>query len=249
MQSYTREARPPGALQRTLQDAVAMLVQDSAEYGFVGFTGASVAAFAVVVLRLMHNAVSDALVAPLVLAAGALTLSTATMAFCRATENLQPDATEALGRLAARPMAFARAWLPMAGALFVAGLALGLGGQWLGSWRFPLVMAVVALSALYVFSHSFYAVSVVTQRATVREAELVATVLLGRTATLAALAWLPVLAPTLVAALIAQITGFGVVSTAVVAFVGVMSMPAAAAVMSLLFFDAVKGALRAEART
>jgi hypothetical protein len=72
---------------------------------------------------------------------------------------------------------------------------------------------------------------------------MVATVLLGRTATLAAAAWLPVLAPTLIVALIAQIAGFGVVSTAIVAFVAVMSMPAAAAVMSLLFFDAVKDAM------
>jgi hypothetical protein len=243
MQSYTREARPPGTLQRVLQNALSMLVQDASEYGFVGFIGAAVAAFAVVVLRLMHNVVGDALVAPMVLLLAALTLSTATMAFCRATENLQPDASEAMARLVSRPMAFARAWLPMVIALFIAGLALQIAGDRLAAWRFALVMALVALGALYVFSHSYYAVSLVTQRATVHEAEMVATVLLGRTATLAAVAWLPVLAPTLFVTLIAQITGFGVVSTAIVAFVAVMSMPAAAAVMSLLFFDAVKDAM------
>jgi hypothetical protein len=148
-----------------------------------------------------------------------------------------------MARLVSRPMAFARAWLPMVIALFSAGLALQLAGDRLASWKFALVMALLALGALYVFSHSYYAASLVTQRATVREAEMVATVLLGRTASLAAAAWLPVLAPTLVTALIAQVAGFGVVSTAILAFVGVMSMPFAAAVMSLLFFDAVKDAL------
>jgi hypothetical protein len=247
MRSYTREARPPGTLTRVLQDALAMLVQDASEYAFVGFVGAAVAAFAVLVLRLIGNVVSDALVVPLVIVMAALTMSTATLAFCRTTENLHPDAAEAMASLASRPLAFLRAWWALAGALLVAGLALQFFDGGLAPWRFPVIVALAVLSTLYVFSRSFYAVALVTQRMSAREAEQVATVLLGRTATLALLAWLPVLAPSLFMLLIAQIAGFGPASTALATFVVVMSMPAAAAVMSLLFFEAVAQAMGAPA--
>lgn len=246
MRSYAREARTPGTLTRVLQDALAMLAQDASEYAFIGFIGAAVTAFTVLLLRLIDNSVSDALVAPAVIVMASLTMSTATLAFCRATENLHPDAADAMASLASRPLAFLRAWWPLAAALFAAGLALQLFGEQLASWRFAIVMGLAALSTLYVFSRSFYAVSLVTQRVTARQAEAVATALLGRTTELAVMAWLPVLAPSLFMLLIAQIAGFGPASTATATFVAVISMPAAAAVMSLLFFDAVAQAMGTE---
>lgn len=243
MRSYTHEGRPPGMLTRVLQDALAMLVQDASEYTFIGFVGAAVAACSVVVLRLMRNDVGDALVAPTVVVMAALTMSAATLAFCRATENLQPDAADALASVASRLLAFLRAWWPPAAALFAAGLGLQLFHDQLTTWRFAIVIGLAALSTLYAFSRSFYAVSLVTQDVSAREAEVVATALLGRTAALAAMAWLPVLAPSLLMLLIAQIAGFGAASTAVATFALVISMPAAAAVMSLLFFGAVAQAM------
>lgn len=244
MRSYSEgEAREPGFVQRVLQEALAMLVQDASEYAFIGFIGASVTAFVVVVLRLMYNAVADALVLPAVVVMAALTMSAATLAFCRATENLQPDTADALASIASRPLAFLRAWLPLAAGLFAAGLALQLFHGQLAPWRFAIVMALVAVSTLYAFSRSFYAVALVTQRMSAAEAEAVATALLGRHATAAVLGWLPVLSPALFMVLIAQISGFGPASTAIASFVAVMSMPAGAAVMSLLFFEAVRAAI------
>jgi hypothetical protein len=238
-------ARAPGVLGRVLPDALAMLMQDASEYAFIGFVGAAVTAFAVVVLRLLHAAVADALVAPAVLVMAALTMSAATLAFCRAADNLQPDTVEALASIASRPSAFLRAWLPLAAGLFAAGLALRLFHGELAPWRFAIVMALATVSALYAFSRSFYAVALVTQGVRAPEAEAVATALLGRQASAAVLAWLLVLAPTLLMLLIAQISGFGPVSTAIASFVAVMSMPVAAAVMSLLFFEAARAAIAA----
>jgi hypothetical protein len=237
MRTYGGDAR--GASVRVFDDAVAALLQDASEYGITGFVGGFAACFATVVLRLVHNPAADALIAPVVIAIAALTLATASEAFARGSENLQPDAGASFLTIWPRAGAHLVPWLRLGMALFVATFVLRLFGGALGFWaNAGLAMALLLGSYAYAWRGSFYAAALVAGVRTPREAAVVSAALVRLSGAAVAVAWLIVSLPVLAVGLIGLAAGFGPASAGIVALVAVGSAPFLAAVMSLLFVEA-----------
>ena len=251
MRTYAGEALPPRSLAVISADAISMLRQDAAEYAFTGFLGGAAACFAALILRWNDAAATNAMIAPVTILIAALTMSTSTSAMCRATENLQPDAGSAFASVLWRGAAFLRPWLVLGIVLFAAAYALQAFDADLPPWaRSAAVAALVAGSMLWALRSSFHAVALVTQRgASGKDAEALGAALAWRSPAPLAAAWAVVLAPAAVVAIVALSAGFGRASTAVCALVFVASMPAAAAMMLLLFIEAATRARAAVPRT
>jgi hypothetical protein len=239
MRTYGGDARGTRASVRVFDDAVAALVQDASEYGLTGFVGGFAACFATVVLRLMHSPAADALIAPVVVAIAALTLATASEAFARGAENLQPDAGGAFLAIWPRAGAHLLPWLRFGMALFVAVFVLRLFGGALGFWAAAgLALALVLGSWLYAWPRSFYTSALVAGVRTPREAAVVSGALVRLAGAPVLVAWMFAAAPTLAVALIGLAAGFGPASAGIVALVAVGTTPFLAAVMSILFAEA-----------
>jgi hypothetical protein len=250
MRTYGGDARGTRAGVRVFDDAVAALVQDASEYGITGFVGGFAACFATVVLRLMHSPAADALIAPVVIAIAALTLATASEAFARGSENLQPDAGDALLAIWPRAGAHLVPWLRLGMALFAAVFLLRLFGGALGFWASAgLAAALVLGSWLYAWRRSFYTGALVAGVRTPREAAVVSGALVRLAGAPVPVAWLVAALPTLSAGLIGLAAGFGPASAGIVSFVAVGTMPLLAAVMSLLFAEASAQAQQRAAAT
>jgi hypothetical protein len=239
MPTYGGDARGTRASVRVFDDAVAALVQDASEYRITGFAGGFAACFATVALRLMHNPAADALIAPVVVAIAALTLATASEAFARGAENLQPDAGAAFLTIWPHAGAHLLPWLRLGMALFVPVFILRLSGGALGFWADAGLAAALLLgSSLYGYRRSFYASALVAGVRTPREATVVSGALVRFAGAPVQAAWLAVALPTLAVGLIGLAAGFGPASAGIVALVAVASTPVLAAVMSLLFAEA-----------
>ncbi len=251
MRTYAGEAMPPRSLAVIGADAIAMLRQDAAEYAFTGFLGGVAACFAALILRWTDAAATNAMIAPVTIIIAALTMSTATSAMCRATENLQPDAGSAFVSVLWGAAAFLRPWLALAIALFAAAYALQAFDADLPPWgRSAAVAVLVAGSMLWALRSSYHAVALVTQGGlSAKDADALGAALAWRSLAPLAAAWTVVLTPAAVAAIVALGAGFGPASTAICALVFVASMPVAAAMMLLLFIEAATRARAAVPRT
>ncbi len=241
MRTYGGDARSTRTLASIFEDAVALLVQDASEYAFAGFLGGAAACFAAIIFRLIDSDASNSLIAPVAIIIAALTLSTSTAAMCRAAENLQPDAGRAFLSVLARAGAFLRPWLGIAIALFAATYAFEAFAGGMAAWARTASVAGLLVGATAVaLPSSFQAVALVTQPGPSREAEATGSALAWRSGGPLAAAWTVVMAPAMLAALGGLATGFGAAAAGVWALVFVASMPVAAAMMTLLFAQAVE---------
>lgn len=238
MRRSVAEARSTLTLSRILEEALAALVQDASEYGIISLTGGVVACTLTVVLRLMHNPVADALIAPAVIIVAALTLATAAEAFARMSENLQPDAAEAFKTIFVRVAAHLQPWLRLAAMLFVAVMVLRIAGGRIGLWpNIAAGAALFSLSVAYAFWRSLYGIALVAGVRSPRDAVAVSVALVRAARTLVVEAWLCAALPTIAVGTIGVAAGFGAASAGVAALVAVASMPVAAAMLSLIFAE------------
>ncbi len=245
MRTYAAETPAARPFAETLEAAAAALVQDASEYGITALAGGTAACFAVVALRLMHNPVADALIAPAVVLALVLTFATSAEAFARVSENLQPDAAAAFRTIVSRAGSFAQPWMLLSAGLFFLVLALLLSAGPLGPWpNAGLAAAVFLIAILYAYPRSYCPVALVAGVRTAREAALVSVALVDATGRSVLLAWTIAGAPAAMVSLIGLASGFGAASAGLAALVAVASMPLAAAMLSLLFADASARARR-----
>jgi len=235
------ETRPGRSLGAVVEDAITRLIQDASEYAFIGFVGATAALFVAAILRLTRNPIADATIAPAVFGIALLTMAAATIAFARAAQNLHPDAGGAMTLTATRAAALLQPWLFLSAAMFAGALGLGLATRWLGSWSaVGFVLLLVVWPALYSLPRSYYVAVLLTQQMSDAQAQAVAGELFRRAPGRVLSAWGLVLAPACAVALIGMAAGFGAASAGVTAFVFVALMPVAAAMLTLLFFEAAE---------
>jgi hypothetical protein len=247
MRTYGSDVRHQRTLAQIIEDSAAIIWQDAGEYGFIALLGAFPACIAVVLLAALGGPLFAALVVPAILYSMALTLAAGGAAFQRVTANLAPDATEAWGASLKRAGAVTRPWTAPALLGFVVVFGLQAASSLFDTPWTAVTLACVAALAAYTLPRTFYVPALLlTEGGTPRECEAGSAqlVAVGPRKTLAA--WAAVLAPAVLATLAAASSGFALAWSAIAVFVFIGSMPAAAVMCSLLFYDALANAERVQ---
>ncbi len=240
MRTYGHDVRHLRTFSAVLEDSVAIFAQDASEYAFVGLIGGAAAAILTLILGLIGNPVTAAMIPPVIVVLAVLTHATIAQAFRAVTENLEPESVRAFAGVSARAGLLLRPFVKLAAVLAGAAAASSVAAIWAPS---VIVMAfnavVLAGAAIYVLPRSFVIVALIMQGGSSSDAVAGSAALIARSPTKVLFGAIVCGAPSAVAAIIALSAGFGLVSTAMLALVIVASMPFAAIVMSLLFFDAI----------
>lgn len=235
MRTNTAAARPTRTLTAIFEDAVTVLRQDLAEYGYIALRGGFAAAIAATILRYIDAAVADTLivVAIAVLATG--TLATSAAALERTQDGLQPDSGRSFAEALLRAPWLLLRVAPPALILGAAVYAMSAYHDELGSWPSLGLNIVLILAAVHLATPlAMYVAALFSRDATPASAGARTTAILGVSKAFVVAAQFIALGPAIVAALIALLAGFGVMTTALFAFVTVASMPLVAAMMSLI---------------
>ncbi|MBF6600707.1 MAG: hypothetical protein IVW36_09365 [Dehalococcoidia bacterium] len=240
MRTYASDVRRRRTLARIIEDSIGIFRQDASEYAFAGLIGAFAACIATLVLVAVGGPVATALL-PLVLVPVAVaTLATVTEALRRVTDHLEPSAAESFTVVLRGLPAIVWPWLPLAGGLALALFAdAEFGGDAPSVVRGVAELSLVVVT-LWVASVRVLSVpSLVMRRATPEQAVAEARRIFAASRATCAGVWAACLAPALLLFLVAALNGFGAVSSAIAALAFVGSLPFAAVMNSLLFFDAV----------
>ena len=233
MRTYGHDVRHLRTLSAVIEDSIAIFAQDVSEYAFVGHMGGATACIAALILGLIGNPVSSALIPPVVIILAVLTHATIAQAFRAVTENLEPESARAFAGVTARAGLLLRPFVTLAAALAVAAGGIAVADSYVPS------IIVLAGAAIYLLPRSFVIIALVMQGGGANDALQGSSALIARAPTKVLLAAILCAAPSILFSLIGLATGFGFLATALLAFVVVGSMPFAAIVMSLLFFDAI----------
>ena len=233
--SYEGEARETRTLTDLFTDAVVLIRQDAAEYGFTAVLGAIGGAVAVVMLGTAGGPIGRALMAPAAFLAALLTYATACAAIRRVEENLSPDTLSAFAAVCQRAAAVVTPALGPLGIVFAGLLAAGFIDRYVGQTVGTLAgLCVVGGAAIPVFRRALYVPALFTHSSNARDAADRAA--RAQDTASAALFVLhgAALVPALLFGLIALGTGFTVMSSALASFVFVMTMPLSAAISTLI---------------
>jgi hypothetical protein len=231
---------PPDARSRTLStvfaEALALLYQDIAEYGFAATIGAIGAALAAVLLATTGGFIGQALVAPAVFGIAAVTYANTCAAIRRAMDNQEPESLLAFVAVLARLPAIAA---PLTLPLVVSGVSV-LGGTIAARWAPDSVvtLAVIvafALCGLSAFQRALYVPALFTRNVSFMEARKLGGAAMRKAGALVGACFCIAMAPAGLIAMAALSAQFHPVATAGAAFAFVISMPLAAALASLIY--------------
>lgn len=226
-------------LPEIIEEAIAILRQDASEYAFIGLVGAFAAGMTVLIPALIGGPIALALIAPLLVIVAAGTLATSAAALGVGANQLQPDASRAFAAAGLRSLAILRPWLPLAVALGAASFAAATFASRLGPVPpHAIILALALVSGAYALPRCLCATALFEHDLSAREALSASAGLVRRATRTFATAWCLVLAPAMIAAALAALTGVDAATGAVVAVLFVGAMPAGAAMMSQLFIDA-----------
>ncbi len=236
MRTYQDETRRSRTVASIIADALALLHQDIAEYGFAGLIGAIGAAFLSLILWTAGGLVGQALIAPAVFIIALVTYANTCAAIRRVQDNLEPDAIRAFfAVLAWLPALVKPLTLPIAlsGASVLAGV---IAARWAPVSMVTLAVIIAfALAGLSSFQRSLYVPALFARNATVPDARSRGASAMRAAGALVCACFAVALAPAALMALVALSTGFGALSTAAAAFVLVACTPLAAAIASLIY--------------
>jgi hypothetical protein len=223
-------------LSTVFAEALGLLYQDIAEYGFAAMIGAIGAALAAVLLATMGGFIGQALVAPAVFGIAALTYANTCAAIRRAMENLEPESLLAFFAVLARlPVLAAPLTLPLA-LSGVSVLAGTVAARWAPDSVATLAVIIVfALCGLLSFQRALYVPALFARNVSFMEARKLGGSAMRKAGALVGACFCIAMAPAGLIAIAALSTQFHPVATAVAAFVFVLSMPVAAALASLIY--------------
>lgn len=236
MRTYPEQAQHSRSLADVLTDALALLHQDIAEYGFAALIGAISAAFAALILMVTGGYVGQALVAPAAFVVALVTYANTCAAIRRVQANLEPDAIRAFGDVVLRlPALLSPLMLPLA----LSGLSVlagAIAARWAPSSVVTLaVIFVFALCGISSFQRSLYVPALFVRGTTFSEARARSAASMRSANALVGACFAIAFAPAGLMALVALSAGFGPLSVAMAAFALVLSMPLAAAIASLIY--------------
>lgn len=238
MRTFGGDARRSRSLARLFDEALSLLRQDIADYGFAGLLGAIAAAATALVLSLNDGLVERSLVLPAVFLVSLLTYAHAAAAVRRVRENLEPGSVAALIAIMVRaPWIIGPALPPMIisfGAVLAAQLAQDAVGAEVATTA---AMAVVASTTLLAFPLALRVPALLVVKATPGKAAAHAAAATGAKGGAVAISFSIALAPAGLLALYALTSEFHVIAMALAAFAWTATMPLLAA-MATLIWDA-----------
>lgn len=237
-QSGGIELRP---LTDLFEEAIDTLRQELSEYSFIALVGAVLAGLIVLVFGVIDTAISLSLIGPLVVVCAVLTLATCAAAFNCVSNNMQPDAGSAAIAVLRRLPALLLPWLPLIIGLWAASYALAAFAADIDRAHIPdwaQVLGLIAVSAWYVYPRSLAVVATFEDELTSQQAQQLSGFIVRNLGSRITFMWLIVAAPGALMLGLALVVGLDTVTGALVTCFFVGAMPMAAALMSLLFYDA-----------
>ncbi len=228
-----------------ITDAMVILREDASEYGFIGLAGGASAGITVLLLGLVGGPIALALIPPALIVVAVAALATSSAAVGAGVSSLQPDASRAFADAARRGVAVLRPWLPLAVALAVASYAAAALSRHMGPIPADaVVLPLVAISALYALPRGLCCTALFEYDLSMSDALAASSAIVRMMTRAVVTAWCIVLAPAMLALALGAMSGIDIVTGAVAAVFFVGAMPAAAALMSLLFREAAESARR-----
>jgi hypothetical protein len=240
MPTYGSDVRQQRALARIIEDSVSIFQQDASEYAFAGLVGAATGCLLTLILVSIGGSVGAVLLPVLLIATAVLTLATVTEALRRVTDNLEPSAAESFTAVLRGAPAILVPWVTLTAVLAAALLADVHFGHYLpGLARGAAELLVVVFAAYTALTRILAVPALVMRRSSAADALHEGRELYATNARKVTYAWGVCLAPVLLLFLIAALSGFGPVSSAIAALAFVGVLPFAAVVNALLFFDGI----------
>jgi hypothetical protein len=240
-----RDTRQAGVELRPLSDifeeAVQTLRQESSEYSFIALVGAVLGSLAVLFCGVIDTAVSLSLIGPFVALSAVLTMATSAACFGAVNNNMQPEAGSAALAMLRRLPAILLPWLPLIIGLWAASYAMAAFAGEIDRARIPdwaQILLLIAGSLWYAFSRSLTPVAVFEDDMSSAQAQGLSAFIVHETAGRVRASWAVVAAPAALMLGLSLVVGLDIVTGALVACFWIGAMPLAAALMSLLFYDA-----------
>lgn len=232
------ELRP---LADIFEEAVGTLQQELSEYSFIALIGAVLGCMAVLVCGVIGTPVALAFIGPVIVLAMVLTLATCAAAFGCVNSHMQPDAGGAALAMLRRLPVLLIPWLPLIIGIGVASYALAAFADQVDRARIPdwtQVLALAALALLYAYPRSLTTVALFDEQYTPSQAQQLSAFIVRSSGRRVWAMWAIALAPATLMAGLSLITSLDSVTGALITCFLVGAMPLAAAMSSLLFYDA-----------
>ena len=236
----------PGAIELRpfadlFEEAIDTLRQELSEYSYIALVGAVLAGLIVLVLGVIDTSISLSLIGPLVVLSALLTLATCAAAFGCVNGHLQPDAGSAALAMLRKLPALVVPWLPLMIGLWAASFAMAafapeIDKAYIPDWA--QVLALIGVSFWYAYPRSLSVVATFEDQLTSQQAQQLSAFIVRNLGSRVLLMWLIVAAPAALMLGLSLVVGLDIVTGALVTCFFVGAMPLAAALMSLLFYDA-----------
>jgi hypothetical protein len=229
------------SLSEIFEESVDTLRQELSEYSFIALVGAVAGCLAVLICGVIDSAISLALVGPIILLSALLTMATCVAAFGCVNNHMQPDAGGAAIAMLRRLPALLVSWLPILVGLGAASYALSGFAEYIDRARIPdsaQVLALAGLTMFFVYPRSLVTVALYDDRFTSAQAQQLSAFIVRNSGRRVWTMWLIVLAPAMLMTALSLITTLDTVTGALITCFLVGAMPLAAAMTSLLFYDA-----------
>jgi hypothetical protein len=240
-----RDSRQPDVEFRSLTDifdeAVDTLRQEQSEYSFIALVGAVAGTLAVLFCGILNTAISLSLIGPLVALTAVLTLATSTAAYGCVNNQMQPDAGAAAGAMLRKLPVLLFSWAPLIIGLFAASYAIAAFAEYIDKAYIPdwaQILGLIALAFLWTYPRSLVVTALFEEGMTPARASSLSAFIVRNSGNRVLAAWGICLAPAALMMLLSLVVGLDSVTGALVACFFVGAMPLAAAMTSLLFYDA-----------
>ncbi len=222
-------------------EAVETLRQELSEYSFIALVGSVLGALAVLVCGVINTSVSLSLIGPLVALSALLTLATCAAAFGCVNSHMQPDAGSAALAMLRRLPVIILPWLPLLVGLWAGAYALAAFADVIDRAHVPdtaQVLGLVAIALWYAYPRSLSAVASFDEELAVSQAQGLAAFVAHESGRRLSGMWLIVLAPAALMTALSLVVTLDTVTGALITCFFVGAMPLAAAMTTLLFYDA-----------
>lgn len=235
MRTFGGDAHRSRSLAQLFDEALSLLRQDIADYGFAGLLGAIAAGAAALSFSLAGGDIGRSLVLPAVLLVSLLSYAHAAAAVRRVQEHLEPDSLRAFIAVAVRvPWIVGPAAPPLAitfGAVFT---ALSLRDRLGAEVAATAAMAVIGAAALLALPLAMRVPALLVRKTSARQAAVRAAETTRELGGALAISFGLALTPAGLLALFALASDFHAVATALAAFAWAATMPVLAAIATLI---------------
>ena len=232
------ELRPLAGI---FEEAIGTLRQELSEYSFIALVGSVLGALAVLLCGVINTPVSLSLIGPLVALTALLTLATCAAAFGCVNSHMQPDAGSAALAMLRRLPVLLLPWLPLLIGLWAGSYALAAFADVIDKARVPdtvQMLGLIGIGVLYAYPRSLAVVASFDEELTSSQAQSLSAFVVRESGRRVWIMWAIVLAPAALMMALSLVVTLDTVTGALITCFFVGAMPLAAAMQTLLFYDA-----------